>query len=57
MRQEFERNRFINKLSVVDVLLLKSNADYQVSGFIGLGSKRQILRCNRGGGAVRNVLG
>ncbi|KAL2263670.1 hypothetical protein VTK26DRAFT_5701 [Humicola hyalothermophila] len=29
IRQEFERNRFINKLSVVDVLLVKSNADYQ----------------------------
>ena len=31
MRQEFERNRFVNKLSVIDVLLMKSNADYQVS--------------------------
>ncbi|KAK4169261.1 NADH dehydrogenase 1 alpha subcomplex subunit 6 [Cladorrhinum sp. PSN259] len=29
MRQEFERNRFVNKLSVIDVLLMKSNADYQ----------------------------
>ena len=35
MRQEFERNRFINKLPVVDVLLFQSNADYQVSCFIG----------------------
>jgi len=30
MRQEFERNRFVNKLPVIDVLLMKSNADYQV---------------------------
>ncbi|KAK5663952.1 hypothetical protein OQA88_164 [Cercophora sp. LCS_1] len=29
IRQEFERNRFVNKLSVVDVLILKSHADYQ----------------------------
>ncbi len=31
MRQEFERQRFVNKLPVVDVLLFKSAADYQVS--------------------------
>lgn len=30
MRQEFERHRFANKLSVVDVLLFKSHAEYQV---------------------------
>lgn len=30
MRQEFERNRYANKLSVVDVLLFKSHAEYQV---------------------------
>lgn len=30
MRQEFERQRFVNKLSVVDVLLFKSHAEYQV---------------------------
>ncbi|KAM0526175.1 hypothetical protein ACHAPS_004178 [Verticillium nonalfalfae] len=29
MREEFERHRFANKLSVVDVLLFKSHADYQ----------------------------
>ncbi|KAJ3469018.1 hypothetical protein MRS44_003083 [Fusarium solani] len=29
MRQEFERHRFANKLSVVDVLLFKSHAEYQ----------------------------
>ncbi|KAK5990253.1 Complex I-14.8KD [Cladobotryum mycophilum] len=29
IRQEFERNRFVNKLSVVDVLLFKSHAEYQ----------------------------
>ncbi|KAI5867955.1 hypothetical protein GGS23DRAFT_4176 [Durotheca rogersii] len=33
MRQEFERNRFVNNLAVVDVLLLKNNAEYQVSPF------------------------
>jgi NADH dehydrogenase (ubiquinone) 1 alpha subcomplex subunit 6 len=30
MRQEFERHRYVNKLPVVDVLLFKSNAEYQV---------------------------
>lgn len=29
MRQEFERYRYANKLSVVDVLLFKSHAEYQ----------------------------
>lgn len=31
MRQEFERHRFVNKLPVVDVLLMQNNAEYQVS--------------------------
>ena len=30
IRQEFERNRYVSKLSVVDVLLFKSHAEYQV---------------------------
>ncbi|CEJ89267.1 Putative NADH-ubiquinone oxidoreductase B14 subunit [[Torrubiella] hemipterigena] len=29
IRQEFERNRQVNQLSVVDVLLFKSHAEYQ----------------------------
>ncbi|KAK3313854.1 NADH-ubiquinone oxidoreductase 14.8 kDa subunit [Apodospora peruviana] len=29
IRQEFERNRFVNKLSVVDVLITKGHIDYQ----------------------------
>ncbi|KAI1085868.1 NADH dehydrogenase, alpha subcomplex, subunit 6 [Whalleya microplaca] len=29
MRQEFERHRFVNKLPVVDVLLMQNNAEYQ----------------------------
>ncbi|SPO02837.1 probable NADH2 dehydrogenase (ubiquinone) [Cephalotrichum gorgonifer] len=29
MRQEFEKHRFATKLPVVDVLLLKNNAEYQ----------------------------
>ncbi|KAK3692407.1 hypothetical protein B0T22DRAFT_435686 [Podospora appendiculata] len=29
IRQEFERHRFVNKLAVTDVLLVKGNADYQ----------------------------
>jgi NADH dehydrogenase (ubiquinone) 1 alpha subcomplex subunit 6 len=29
IRQEFERNRFVNKLNVADVLLFKSHAEYQ----------------------------
>jgi hypothetical protein len=32
MRQEFERHRYANKLPIVDVLLFKSLADYQVRG-------------------------
>ena len=31
IRQEFERHRFANKLPIVDVLIFKSHADYQVS--------------------------
>lgn len=31
IREEFERNRFVNKLPVVDVLLFKSDAEYQVT--------------------------
>jgi hypothetical protein len=30
IRQEFEKHRFVNKLSVVDVLIFQSHADYQV---------------------------
>ncbi len=30
VRQEFERHRYVNKLPVVDVLLMQSNSDYQV---------------------------
>lgn len=30
IREEFERHRFTNKLALVDVLITKSNADYQV---------------------------
>ena len=33
MRQQFERHRFVNKLSVVDMLLMQNNAEYQVSSF------------------------
>ncbi|KAF3064852.1 NADH-ubiquinone oxidoreductase 14.8 kDa subunit [Daldinia childiae] len=29
MRQEFERHRFVDKLPVVDVLLVQNNAEYQ----------------------------
>ena len=30
IRQEFERNRYVDKIPVVDVLLFKSHAEYQV---------------------------
>lgn len=30
IRQEFERHRYVTKLSVADVLLFKSHAEYQV---------------------------
>ncbi|KAI1366991.1 complex 1 protein [Xylaria arbuscula] len=29
MRQEFERHRYVNKIGVVDVLLMQNNAEYQ----------------------------
>ncbi|KAK3940497.1 complex 1 protein [Diplogelasinospora grovesii] len=29
IRQEFERHRFVSKLSIVDVLIMKGHADYQ----------------------------
>lgn len=29
VRQEFEKHRFVNKLAVVDVLIMKNNAEYQ----------------------------
>ncbi|KAF4505367.1 hypothetical protein G6O67_007324 [Ophiocordyceps sinensis] len=29
VRQEFERNRFVSRLPIVDVLLFKSHAEYQ----------------------------
>jgi len=29
MRQEFERHRYVNKLPVIDVLLMQNNAEYQ----------------------------
>ncbi|KAI1180441.1 NADH-ubiquinone oxidoreductase 14.8 kDa subunit [Nemania sp. FL0916] len=30
IRQEFERHRYVNKLPVVDVLIMQNNAEYQV---------------------------
>ena len=32
IRQEFERHRFVNKLSVVDVLLTQCHMEFQVGG-------------------------
>ncbi|KKA24547.1 NADH:ubiquinone reductase (H(+)-translocating) [Rasamsonia emersonii CBS 393.64] len=31
IRQQFERHRYVNQLNVVDVLLFKSHAEYQLS--------------------------
>lgn len=51
VRQEFERNRFAAKLPVVDVLLFKSHAEYQVClsrynptdhSISGIGSSNQL---------------
>lgn len=41
IRQEFERHRYVNKLPVVDILLHKSNADYQVR-YPRIGSSRVV---------------
>lgn len=32
MRQEFERHRYVSQISVVDMLLFQSRAEYQVRG-------------------------
>jgi hypothetical protein len=32
MRQEFERHRYVNQISVVDMLLFQSHAEFQVRG-------------------------
>ena len=34
MRQEFERHRYVTQISVVDMLLFQSHAEYQVRGFL-----------------------
>ncbi len=34
VRQEFERHRYVNEIQVVDKLLFKSHAEFQVRGFI-----------------------
>lgn len=31
IRQEFEKHRYVNQMSVVDVLLFQSHAEFQVS--------------------------
>ena len=32
VRSEFEKHRYVNQLSVVDVLLFQSHSEFQVSG-------------------------
>jgi NADH dehydrogenase (ubiquinone) 1 alpha subcomplex subunit 6 len=34
IRQEFEKHRYVSQISVVDVLLYKSHAEFQVSSTI-----------------------
>ena len=41
IRQEFERHRFVNKLSVVDVLLTQCHMEFQVGGPSLLGDLRE----------------
>lgn len=53
MRQEFERQRYTDKLPVVDVLLSKHAADYQVRIF-NLNSERQ--RGERQKGTIDQML-
>lgn len=43
IRQEFERQRYVAKLSVADVLLFKSHAEYQVGYKFDIGSQRDWL--------------
>lgn len=33
IRQEFEKHRYVKQLSVIDVLLFQSNAEFQVRGY------------------------
>ena len=37
MRQQFERHRLVNKISVVDMLIMQNNAEYQVSNVLHRG--------------------
>lgn len=41
MRQEFERHRYVNQISVVDMLLFQSHAEFQV--------RENALSCTRAG--------
>jgi NADH dehydrogenase (ubiquinone) 1 alpha subcomplex subunit 6 len=34
IRQEFEKHRYVSQISVVDVLLYKSHAEFQVSSTV-----------------------
>lgn len=50
LRQEFEKNRFVSKLPVVDVLLFKSHSEYQVRSprrAVAGGEERLAHLCSR----------
>jgi hypothetical protein len=42
MRQEFERHRYVNQITVVDMLLFQSHAEYQVRGVHSLDFEREM---------------
>ncbi|KAF7539302.1 hypothetical protein G7054_g2232 [Neopestalotiopsis clavispora] len=44
MRQEFERHRYVNKLPVVDVLIMQNNAEYQEFGSSTLADTQSVLQ-------------
>lgn len=44
MRQEFERHRYVNEISVVDKLLFQSHAEYQV-GALPLKITLETMTC------------
>lgn len=52
VRQEFERHRFVNQLPVVDTLLFKSHAEYQVRLRADPGAPILLARQNGLGGST-----
>jgi NADH dehydrogenase (ubiquinone) 1 alpha subcomplex subunit 6 len=40
VREEFEKHRYVNNLQAVDVLIMQSNMEFQVRGFVSKGDSQ-----------------